>query len=137
MHSVAIEKQKKLLNDISEQLDIVDILHKYPFECSGGQQQRVAIARALIHQPTIVFADEPTGNLDSISAQELMDLFVQINQQRETTIIMVTHDSLVASYGTKMYYMKDGKLDDSIEKQGMSKEEYYRKIVKKTSNLEI
>ena len=79
--------------------------------CSGGQQQRAAIARVLVMSPQIIFADEPTGNLDSLNAQELMKLFMKINKENNITIIMVTHDSLVASYSTKMYYMKDGKFD--------------------------
>ena len=129
--------QNEKLSTISKQLNIDDILEKYPHQCSGGQQQRVAIARALIINPQIVFADEPTGNLDSLNTKELMELFVKINKQNNTTIIMVTHDNLVASYSTKMFYLKDGKIDQYIEKKQKSQEQYYKDIMAITAQMNL
>lgn len=129
--------QEKRLKELAEKLNIEEILDKYPSQCSGGQQQRAAIARALIMEPDIIFADEPTGNLDSLNAKELMEYLVKINEENNTTIIMVTHDSLVASYSKKMYYMKDGKLDLSIQRNDKSQDEYYKEIIAVTMQLDL
>ena len=118
-------------------MEITDILDKYPFECSGGQTQRVAVARTLVMHPKIIFADEPTGNLDSLNARELMEYLVKINEEKHTTIIMVTHDSFVASYSKKVYYMKDGHLDLSIDRHTKSQDDYYKEIVKVTTQMHL
>ena len=122
---------------IVSELEITDILDKYPFECSGGQTQRVAVARTLVMHPKIIFADEPTGNLDSLNARELMEYLVKINEEKHTTIIMVTHDSFVASYSKKVYYMKDGHLDLSIDRNTKSQDDYYKEIVKVTTQMHL
>ena len=122
---------------IVSELEINDILDKYPFECSGGQTQRVAVARTLVMHPKIIFADEPTGNLDSLNARELMEYLVKINEEKHTTIIMVTHDSFVASYSKKVYYMKDGRLDLSIDRHTKSQDDYYKEIVKITTQMHL
>ena len=118
--------QLEKLNELTKMLNIEEIIDKYPSQCSGGQQQRAAIARALINEPKIIFADEPTGNLDSLNARELMEYLVKINEEKHTTIIMVTHDSFVASYSKKVYYMKDGHLDLSIDRNTKSQDDYYK-----------
>ena len=118
--------QLEKLNELTKMLNIEEIIDKYPSQCSGGQQQRAAIARALINDPKIIFADEPTGNLDSLNARELMEYLVKINEEKHTTIIMVTHDSFVASYSKKVYYMKDGHLDLSIDRLTKSQDDYYK-----------
>lgn len=122
---------------IVSELEITDILDKYPFECSGGQTQRVAVARTLVMHPKIIFADEPTGNLDSLNARELMEYLVKINEEKHTTIIMVTHDSFVASYSKKVYYMKDGHLDLSIDRNTKSQDDYYKEIIKVTTQAKF
>ncbi|WP_270844597.1 ABC transporter ATP-binding protein, partial [Faecalibacillus intestinalis] len=93
LNKVDQQTQLEKLNELTIMLNIEEIIDNYPSQCSGGQQQRAAIARALINEPMIIFADEPTGNLDSLNARELMEYFVKINEEKHTTIIMVTHDS--------------------------------------------
>lgn len=87
-----------------------DRINHRPTELSGGQQQRVAIARALVNDPAIIMADEPTGNLDSKSGKEIMDLILNLNATRETTIIIVTHDPLVAQQTQRIIQLMDGKV---------------------------
>lgn len=82
----------------------------YPYELSGGQQQRVAIARAIYTSPKVIFADEPTGNLDSANGNKIMDIFKEINEQRGITILMVTHSEKYGNYGTRKIYLEDGKI---------------------------
>lgn len=137
LNNAPLDKQQQALTKISKKLGIADIIDKYPFECSGGQQQRVAIARALITNPKILFADEPTGNIDSLSARELMELFVQINQENNTTIVMVSHDSFVASYSNKLYYIVDGKIKNLLNKNKLSQFDYYSEIIKITTQIDF
>ena len=87
-------------------------------------------------EPKILFADEPTGNLDSKNAKEIMELFVKINKENKTTIIMVSHDSLIASYAMKMFYMQDGTIIDCITRSDLTQVDYYHKIIRRTSNVE-
>ena len=115
------------IDRILKQLDIEEIKNKYPYECSGGQVQRVAIARALVSEPSIIVADEPTGNLDSHNSFELLELLKKLNQEG-ISILMVTHDSFVASYSSKLLFLKDGEISDIIERENMSQNEYYDTI---------
>lgn len=89
-------------------LGIADRIHHLPSEMSGGQQQRVAVARALVNYPTIVLADEPTGNLDKQSTKELMKLLLETKKLQDQTLVMVTHDDSVAAMADKIYTMDDG-----------------------------
>lgn len=100
---------KKEINALLEMLSIQDIANKYPSEISGGQRQRAAIARALVNNPKIIFADEPTGNLDSNNSQNVFDIFKQLSNEG-TTIIVATHDTTLASQTDKTYEVKDGQL---------------------------
>ena len=137
LNKVNQQTQLERLHELTKMLNIEEIIDKYPSQCSGGQQQRAAIARALINEPKIIFADEPTGNLDSLNARELMEYLVKINEEKHTTIIMVTHDSFVASYSKKVYYMKDGQLDLSIDRNTKSQDDYYKEIVKITTQMHL
>ena len=96
---------------------------------SGGQRQRVAICRALVTNPKLIVADEPTGNLDSKNSHEILSLFKELNEKEGVSILMVTHDSKIASYSSKLLYIKDGIIDRTIERKGLSQKEYFYKIV--------
>lgn len=115
-------------------LNITDIMDKYPYETSGGQQQRGAIGRSLINEPSIVFADEPTGNLDSESAGIVMDTFKKLNDEENTTILLVTHDPFTASYCKKIVFLKDGYIINSIEKNE-SRESFFYDILNNLSKI--
>ena len=84
--------------------------HHYPVQLSGGEQQRVALARAFITRPPILFADEPTGNLDSVNGQQILDLLVKLNREEGTTLVLVTHDSRLAEYADRIITLQDGRI---------------------------
>ena len=98
------------LNEIAETMGISDRLNHYPHQLSGGQQQRVAIARALITKPSIILADEPTGNLDSASGKEILSLLKSTIKKYDQTLILITHDSSIAAEADRIITIKDGKL---------------------------
>lgn len=105
--------------ELEEILEIVGLTQKrkvIPSKLSGGQQQRVAIARSVIASPDIILADEPTGNLDSKSGKEIMDLFKRINEEKKITILQVTHSNEAAGYGRRIIRLKDGMIErDQLE----------------------
>ena len=95
------------LNEIKDRLGISKLLDKYPYEISGGQKQRIAIARAIITKPSLLFADEPTGALDSTSSEMILNLFRQVNEDGQT-VLVVTHSLRAASYAKRVLFIKDG-----------------------------
>ncbi|MCC0653972.1 MULTISPECIES: ABC transporter ATP-binding protein [unclassified Clostridioides] len=104
------QPDKEYLNEISSLLGISDRLHHLPHELSGGQQQRVAIARALIAKPNVIFADEPTGNLDSKSGSEVMNLLIKTSKQFKKTLVVITHDDRIAKLADRQLSIIDGVL---------------------------
>ena len=128
LDGIPVKKQDDELNRISKILGIEDLLNKRTFEISGGESQRTAIARALIHNPTLVLADEPTGNLDSKAAKIVMELFEQVNKKERVTTIMVTHDPLSASYCSRILFIKDGAIYNEIYR-GDSRQQFYQEII--------
>ena len=132
--SLIINKEDKnkidnLVLDISKKLGISDILDKYPYEVSGGQKQRCACARALINNPKLILADEPTGALDSRNARVLLETFKEMNEELNSTILMVTHDSFSASYASRVLFIKDGKIFNEIIKGNKTRGEFYDEII--------
>ncbi|CDQ38188.1 MULTISPECIES: ABC transporter ATP-binding protein [Virgibacillus] len=101
---------------VASKLGIQEIIDKYPVTISGGQKQRVAAARALVHEPAMVLADEPTGALDSKNAKSLMETLVHLNENHHTSIMLVTHDPLSASYCQRILFIQDGQLYKEIHR---------------------
>ena len=128
LDKVSVKEQDERLNEVSTILGIKDLLGKRTFEVSGGQAQRTAIARAMINNPSILLADEPTGNLDSKSSKVVMELFQKINKENKVTTMMVTHDPLAASYCSRILFIKDGSIYNEIYK-GSSREQFYQEIM--------
>ena len=106
----------------SDLLEISGLLKKYPYELSGGEKQRAAIARALSNEPDIILADEPTGNLDTVSARKIMDYFTEINGRKKKAVVVVTHDPVVASYARRILFIKDGKIMKQMENHSKQQE---------------
>lgn len=105
---------KLYLNRILETLSIVDRLNHYPSQLSGGQQQRVAIARALSNKPAIILADEPTGNLDSKTSIEILNMLKHLIKEFNQTLIMITHDSNIAKYADRILILEDGVISEKV-----------------------
>ena len=104
------KKKETTESDLYTALDITDRVKHYPSELSGGQQQRAAIARALINDPDVILCDEPTGNLDKASGEEVMNLLKRLNQEQNKTVIIVTHDSEIAQQCGRVIEISDGKV---------------------------
>ena len=118
---------EKKLQPIATKLGITDILNKFPYEVSGGQKQRAAVARALITSPRLILADEPTGALDSRSADDMLEIFSEINQMGQT-ILMVTHSVKAASNAGRILFIKDGEIFHQIYRGSCTNEQLYQKI---------
>ncbi|MNC15928.1 Bacitracin export ATP-binding protein BceA [compost metagenome] len=133
LRKVKVEEMEGLLRPIVQALNIEEILHKYPSELSGGQKQRVASARAMITSPSIVFADEPTGALDSRSATQLLEQLVELNGTFGTTIMMVTHDPYAASYCKRVIFLRDGGIVNEIYAGDQAQKTFYDRILETQS----
>ena len=101
--------------DLLAEVGLEDRGHHYPSQLSGGEQQRVAIARALSNEPIIVLADEPTGNLDSRTGRQVIELLLQINRERGATLVVVTHDQEIASVADARVYLRDGSVAERVQ----------------------
>ncbi len=129
LKNISKQEIKQRVTKIAERLEISQLLHKFPDECSGGQRQRVAIARARVTNPNLIVSDETTGNLDSKNSHEILKLLKELNEIDGVTILMVTHDSMIASYSQRLVYIRDGVIDGIIDKGDMSQKQYFYKIV--------
>ncbi|WP_242274435.1 ABC transporter ATP-binding protein [Bacillus cereus group sp. BfR-BA-01310] len=134
LDNVNLKEMNKHVENISRTLGIKEILNKRIYEISGGQAQRTAIARALIHSPQLVLADEPTGNLDSKAANDVMQLLVKLNKEHQATMVLVTHDPMAASYCDRVIFIKDGMLYNEIECED-NRIIFYKKIMDEVSLL--
>lgn len=129
-----ISVMEQRLAYLSDKLDLEPILHKRPNEISGGQAQRTAIARALIHEPMLILADEPTGNLDSNASREVLELLGKMNVENQSTILMVTHDPIAASYCDRVIFIKDGEFFNEIYKDDR-RQTFFQRILNVLSLL--
>jgi len=134
LDGLPLAEMEKRLAALSEKLGLAEFLDKRPDELSGGQAQRTAIGRALVHKPKIILADEPTGNLDSRSAKEVLELLSEINEVERTTIIMVTHDPIAASYCDRVLFIKDGEFFNEIYKDEQ-RQTFFQRILNVLSLL--
>ena len=119
----------KKIKEVSKTLNITHVLNKYPYQMSGGEKQRVASARAIITSPKLILADEPTGALDSKSSRMLLEKMEELNKNLKATILMVTHDAFTASYCSKIYFIKDGKIFNELIRGDDSRKEFFDRII--------
>lgn len=127
---------KKRVQEVATMLNISEYLKKYPSELSGGQQQRVGAARALVHNPGLIFGDEPTGALDSENARELMNYLTKINQAADISILMVTHDPFSASFASRILFLNDGEISGELVRGDAPREAFYGDILRELGNFE-
>ncbi|MCI8614078.1 ABC transporter ATP-binding protein [Parablautia intestinalis] len=128
LNGVSAKECMERTKELGSLFGLTDHLKKYPYQLSGGQKQRGAACRALITNPEIIFADEPTGALDSKSGRELLDCLKRINEEGRATILMVTHDSFSASYAKDVYILSDGMIKCRISR-GAERKEFYDRII--------
>lgn len=119
---------EKRVDELMRFFGIAELADKYQYHASGGQKQRAAAARALLADPAVCFADEPTGNLDSKSSASVMEMLTQMNEQKDCTILMVTHDAFAASYCKRIIFIKDGKVGAQIQRAG-DRKAFFDKIL--------
>jgi len=112
---VSDREARERATELLKRVGLGERMHHDPAQLSGGQQQRVAIARALINRPSILFADEPTGNLDSRTSEEVLEMFQQLNKEQGLTIILVTHDATVAQHARRVIRIRDGLIADGAD----------------------
>ncbi len=137
IQNVPEKESRKRLHSLADYLEIRDVLDKFPSQMSGGQKQRVAAARALILTPGIILADEPTGALDSRNAKSLMEKLSGLNQDKNTTILMVTHDTNAASYCRRILFIQDGIIFHELRRdmETESRPDFYERILNVTAHL--
>jgi putative ABC transport system ATP-binding protein len=126
------EEVERRVNELLDFFGISELRNKYQYTVSGGERQRVAAARALAVNPAVCFADEPTGNLDSKSSANIMEMLSEMNEKRNATILMVTHDAFAASYCRRIIFIKDGKVNLQITRAG-DRKAFFDKILETQS----
>ncbi|MGV3274859.1 ABC transporter ATP-binding protein [Staphylococcus sp. 11261D007BR] len=135
IQKLSAKEKEERYQKVTKALNIAELSDKYPSEISGGQKQRTAAARAIISNPSIIFADEPTGALDSKSARDLLIRLEEINETMGTTIVMVTHDPVAASYSNRVIMLKDGRIHTELYKGEKETTDYYQEIIQNQSVL--
>lgn len=128
MEGMTLDEMEAKLKRICGQLALEPILHKRTYEISGGQMQRTAIARALIQEPSLILADEPTGNLDSKASKDVMQTLSAASREASATVLMVTHDPVAASYCDRVLFIKDGQLYNEMY-CGDNRQAFFQKII--------
>lgn len=123
-----IKETRQQVDALAKRFGLTHILDQYPYQISGGQKQRTAVCRALISNPLLIFADEPTGALDSKSATDLLETLAGLNEA-ETTIMMVTHDAYAASFCRRVLYIQDGRLSKELIRGATSRDAFYEAIL--------
>ena len=129
------QKIDRRVREMAEFLGITECLNKYPYQMSGGQQQRCAAARAMVTHPALVLADEPTGALDSKASQMLLDRLDALNQEKGTTILMVTHDAFTASCCRRVVFLRDGRLFLELHRGNDSRRTFFQKIIRVVTEM--
>lgn len=114
---VPLWRRKRIAREVMETVELSDRLRHKPNQLSGGERQRVAIARALVNDPKILLADEPTGNLDSKTGEQIMELLTRLNKERGITLLLVTHDLKTADYADRMLRMLDGQVAEAVDRR--------------------
>ncbi|HDR4863298.1 bacitracin ABC transporter ATP-binding protein [Bacillus thuringiensis] len=115
--------------EITKKFGIDHILNQFPYQVSGGQKQRCAASRAIVTNPSMIFGDEPTGALDSKSAKDLLESMKSLNEHDNSTILMVTHDALAASYCKRVIFIKDGELYKELQRGKLTRKQFFQEIV--------
>ena len=130
------KKIENMVKSLAETFGIDSQLNKYPNELSGGQRQRASALRAIVKRPSILFADEPTGALDSNSATDLLNTLKESNKALDTTILMVTHDAYAASFADRILIFKDGRIIRELFKQNDDRRTFYESIALEVAKLD-
>ena len=129
IHGTPAQEVEPRILDMAQKLNISEILHHYPYQVSGGQKQRCACARAIINHPKLLLADEPTGALDSHSAQLLLATIQSIHEQLGATILMVTHDAFTASYANRILFLQDGRILTELHRGSDDRSAFFQNIL--------
>lgn len=129
INKLPMDEAEGRVDKMIDLLGIGEIAGKYPYQVSGGQRQRCACARAMVGRPKLILADEPTGSLDSNSAQILMETFVDMHQRMGATILLVTHDAFTASYAQRVIFLRDGKIYSELPRDERSRKEQFERIL--------
>ncbi|KOS66209.1 bacitracin ABC transporter ATP-binding protein [Lysinibacillus contaminans] len=126
---VPTKEINKRVEHIARLFGISDLLDKYPYQISGGQKQRTASSRALVTEPQLIYADEPTGALDSKSATDLLESLSDLNKSQSSTIMMVTHDAYAASFCQRILFIQDGQLSKEIHRGTQTRKQFFQEIL--------
>lgn len=137
LNKISEKEGARRLKELTDYLEVREVLDKFPSQMSGGEKQRIAAARALILSPEIVLADEPTGALDSGNARALMEKLLGLNTEKNSTILMVTHDSNAASYCRRILFIRDGAIFHELRRdtQTETQKEFYERILQVMARL--